>query len=282
MEKYLLKNYDIDINEFRHFSEGIEYQILKCIQCKSLYQTYEPKLSLLIKIYDEYINSVSSLNRKKFPSEDTMWLYSGEMSLISTLINNKSSQLKVLDYACGWGLWAKVARGWGYDVTVLELSSSRSEYLKNSGIRVINSLDNKSEAYDFVNCDQVFEHLCTPIDNLVEINRCLKMGGVVKISIPHTFTVGSTINRLKAFKSGAGTPPDIVAPLEHLNYCNRKGLSILAKVAGFEVIDVSLFSYIIHSKLISPDFVMTIKNILRPFYRRFFANIVFLRKIDGF
>jgi hypothetical protein len=281
MEGYLRQSYDIDLNEFRLLSEGINYEILSCNKCDSLYQSYEPSSSLLLKIYDQYINSADSFSRKQFPSEDVLWLYSGEISLISALLKNNLSKIKLLDYACGWGLWAKMARGWGSDVTVLELSESRRNYLSGFGLKVINSLSDQIEAYDFVNCDQVFEHLCNPISNLIEINRCVKKGGIVKISIPKTFAAWLTVKRLKSFERGAGAPPDILAPLEHLNYCNRDGLIQLASGAGFEPVNVSIFDYITHSKLLAPDFATTIKNLTRPFYRRFFANVIFLRKIDS-
>jgi len=278
MRRYLADSYEIDLEEFELISEGIPYQVQKCCSCGSLFQLFQPNLNLLLKIYDQYINSDESLKRKKFPSNDTLWLYSGEMSLLSSLINKGVADTKLLDYACGWGIWAKVAKGWGYDVSTLELSQSRSRHLQLAGITVINSLIDKIEYFDFINCDQVFEHLCNPIVNLTEINKSLKSGGVVKISIPYSPVSWLSTWSLARFGKGKGTLPDIMAPLEHLNYCNRKGLRILAEHAGFEVINISLFDYFLHFKIIGSSFSTTIKNIARPFYRYFFANVIFLRK----
>ena len=281
MSRYLSDNYDINLEEFALLAKGIPYQVQKCCNCGALFQLFQPTHTLLLKIYDQYINSDESLKRKRSPANDTLWLYSGEMSLLSSLIQKDIAEAKLLDYACGWGVWTKVAKGWGYDVAALELSESRTAHLRQSGITVINSLANHKEYFDFINCDQVFEHLCNPIDNLTEINESLKNGGVVKISIPYSPFSWLSIRRLDRFGKGTGVaPPDILAPLEHLNYCDRKGLRILAYHTGFEVINISLFDYFVHFKTIGSSFSSTIKNIARPFYRRFFANVIFLRKIS--
>lgn len=125
-----------------------------------------------------------------------------------------------------------MAKGWGYDVAALELSESRTAHLRLSGITVINSLAKHKEYFDYINCDQFFEHLCNLIDNLTEINESLKNGGVVKISILFSHFSWLSIRRLDRFSKGTGAPPDILAPLEHLNYCDRKGLRILAEHTG--------------------------------------------------
>lgn len=281
MSRYLSENYDINLEEFALLAKGIPYQVQKCCNCGALFQLFQPTHTLLLKIYDQYINSDESLKRKRSRTNDTLWLYSGEMSLLSSLIQKDTAEAKLLDYACGWGVWTKVAKGWGYDVAALELSESRTAHLRQSGIMVINSLANHKEYFDFINCDQVFEHLCNPIDNLTEINESLKNGGVVKISIPYSPFSWLSIRRLDRFSKGIeASPPDILAPLEHLNYCDRKGLRILAYHTGFEVINISLFDYFAHFKTIGSSFSSSIKNIARPFYRRFFANVIFLRKIS--
>jgi hypothetical protein len=80
------------------------------------------------------------------------------------------------------------------------------------------------------------------------------------------------------FGSGHVSPPDILAPLEHLNYLNRKSLKILADRAGFDVLKVSLTTYLSNSHYLGGSPKEVLKNFIRPFYRYFFANFIFLRK----
>lgn len=95
---------------------------------------------------------------------------------------------KVLDIGCGRGDFAKVI-GILDRYTGLELSSIASKLALQSGINVINetleehAIKNQ-EKYDVVCSFQVLEHVSNPRQFIQSMLDCLKIGGVMIMSLP--------------------------------------------------------------------------------------------------
>jgi 2-polyprenyl-3-methyl-5-hydroxy-6-metoxy-1,4-benzoquinol methylase len=280
MVEYLKRSYRINEDVFLSKAKGVDYVIVNCNKCGLLFQRNQPTEEYLTEIYDSYIDPDKSLRRKNNLPKDVFRLYSDEMDLISEIVEKHPHDLRVLDYASGWGVWAKMGVGWGYKMAALDLSKTRQDHLSESGINSFKYHELPTNSFDLVNCDQIFEHLCSPVETLRDIRRLLADGGLVKISVPHTLLLGRQLKVLEEFCRGATNPPDILAPLEHLNYFTRGSFRSLANQTGFEVMNVSLWKYMKTSHLFGSTLRETAKNIARPFFRRYVANFVFLKRIS--
>ena len=278
MMSYLSSSYRIDTRLFTSIAKGFSYRIMSCRDCELLFQAYIPSESFLSIIYDEYIDPDKSLSNKSL-TEDHCQMYLGDFSLIKKLLGKASSEIKILDYAAGWGNWITLAHKVGFETFALELSDHRKRHLESAGIQVIGEADLSNIYVDCVNCDQIFEHLTDPIAALRKIRECISDNGMVRISVPHSFYPLKEISVLDSGPTRDIMIPDILAPLEHLNYFNRRSLKALAKSAGFELLEVSLPRYLGTTNYRGTSTKETLKNIFRPFYRRYFANIVFLKKM---
>ena len=89
----------------------------------------------------------------------------------------------VLDVGCGTKPYENLFSGESY--TGLEIESDYSRTHSKADFfydGLIIPFD--SESFDGVLCNQVFEHVFNPIDFIKEINRILKIGGSLVISVP--------------------------------------------------------------------------------------------------
>lgn len=277
MITYLSDAYCIDTADFSSIAANASYLILKCRSCGLLFQAYIPSESFLSLIYDQYIDAGESLSNKEFTEEHSR-MYLGDFSLITRLLGKPSSQIKMLDYAAGWGNWISFARRNGFTTYALELSEHRKEHLSRLGVQVVGEREFSSLSLDCINCDQIFEHLTNPVELLRKLAEPLGKNGLVRISVPHSFFPLREVARLKGNLKSDLQIPDILAPLEHLNYFNRPSLKALAELAGLEQVTVSLSDYLTSSNYRGKTKREVLKNISRPFYRKYFSNIVFLRK----
>ena len=277
MLSYLSKSYRLDPSDFESIAEGSYYRILQCQACSLLFQGYVPSESFLTVIYDDYIDPSNSLLKKTLTKEHSR-LYQGDFALIRKLLGKASSDIRILDYAAGWGNWISLAYNSGFKTYALELSEHRKSHLASIGIQVVDESQLANLSMDFVNCDQIFEHLIDPIVVLKSIRKSLNENGLVRILVPHSFFPDREVSLLDRSISNGFKIPDILAPLEHLNYFEKKSLRALAHSAGFELVEVSLLKYISSSNYGGAGMKELLKTIIRPYYRRYFSNIVFLRK----
>tara|TARA_B110000003_G_scaffold274244_1_gene313771 strand:- start:14417 stop:15358 length:942 start_codon:yes stop_codon:yes gene_type:complete len=276
---YITDSYRVDSDEFESVVDDAYYSILECQKCTLLFQGYVPSESFLPIIYDEYIDASGSLSNKKLTKEHSR-LYLGDFALIQKLLGKTPDQIRILDYAAGWGNWIGLANQSGFKTYALELSEHRKEHLSSLGIQVIEETYLSNMVVDFVNCDQIFEHLTDPTTVLKLISSALSGDGLVRISVPHSFRPSKEVSLLNHGLRDGFKIPDILAPLEHLNYFNRRSLRAFAESAGFELIEPSLWDYVRTSNFGGDSISETIKTIIRPFYRKNFANIVFLKKVE--
>ena len=101
---------------------------------------------------------------------------------------------RLLDFACAAGYLFEQAqiRGWdahGCDVGVWAGRAAEERGLKNMHIGELKSLGFPDNHFDVVYASQVFEHLLNPMEDLAELTRILKPGGLLYVEVPNYFTL---------------------------------------------------------------------------------------------
>ena len=86
--------------------------------------------------------------------------------------------------------------------------------------------------FDVVHSSQVFEHLPRPVDELKEIRRVLRPGGILYINVPNYRCLSIVLGR-DDFE--LNTPP------EHVAYYTPRTLAALLSRAGFDVVRTSSY-----------------------------------------
>lgn len=213
--------------------DGGDYEIAKCQECGFVWQAWVLNDDMMQLLYGTWISSEQSLKKKKFGDIALFRKYANEAMAISSLVSKPPYQIDVLDFGMGWGYWANMAKAFGYNVMGLEVSKERVRYAEQMGVEVTDSLtDIKDHKFDFINSEQVFEHITEPLETLNRLSKMLKDNGVIRISVPNGKRTLETLTRpdWKAKK-------DALHPLEHVNCFTHSTLKRLGKGAGLSFIE---------------------------------------------
>lgn len=209
---------------------GARYEIKKCLRCGFLWQSDVPDGELLRKLYDEEIDGDDSLRKKLTAAPEHLEFLAAEVAAIRKLVDRERGEVRVLDFGMGWGQWCLMARAFGYRVYGTELSMSRREYVQGfGGISVVTVGSLADNWLDYVNAEQVFEHVVGVGALVREIVKKMRCGGVLRIGVP---SGGAVERRFRKRDWRCEKGPD--QPLEHINIFTPKALNSFARSCGLE------------------------------------------------
>jgi len=277
---YLLDFYSpVGMVEFEYL-EGANYILCKCNACSLIFQRDIPNDTLMERLYEHWIDPEKAyrMRQKKDGLERYSYYAQEIMQLIGYFKTNPSS-LRFLDFGMGWGKWALMAKAFGCESFGTELSLVRIEHAKKDGIKIIEWDEIPQYSFDFINTEQIFEHIPEPLETLRHLKKGLKTDGVIKISVPS----GNNIERrlkILDWKAPKGSRNSLnpVAPLEHINCFKRSSLAIMVNKANMEEVYMPLtIQYKYTTDWSSLE--RTAKNILLPVYRNLLKrqNYIFIR-----
>ena len=277
--------------EFYSPQGGIEFQYLQnedyilcdCKYCGVIFQKKIPNEYLMERLYEHWIDPKKALENRNNRFNNNPGIYNNyinEIRNVSSCLKSSPSDTKFLDFGMGWGDWLLMANKLGFECYGLELSQSRIEYAESKGINVINWDEAKKLNFDFINAEQVFEHIPEPLITLRELKKLLKPNGIIKISVPTPNNINKILKRMdwKA-KKGSKNSLNDVAPLEHIQCYSRSSLLIMAKLGGMTELTIPLIKqWYNSSNWINPK--SFIRNLLIPVYRNILRkqNYIFLKK----
>lgn len=157
----------------------------------------------------------------------------------------------VLDFGSSWGKWANMALAFGCDVYGLDINPQAIQFCSQRGIKMIDYAQMSGMQFDFINCDQVLEHVKDPLGLMKQFKRCLKPEGCIKISTPNSPKL------LRKLRKGIREDDPIVnpvemdplAPLVHINLFSRESLMRLGQHAGLKPFQQPFFKWFGASQL---------------------------------
>ena len=267
--------------EFEYLNE-MAYVLCECDVCGLIFQRDIPNESLMEKLYEQWIDPQKALSRHQ--EQDDLEYYSNHAQEIMQIISyfrKEPSSLCFFDFGMGWGEWALMAKAFGCNSYGTELSSERIEYAKSNGIKVIRWDEIPQHRFDFINTEQVFEHIPEPLRTLLHLKTALKTDGILKIGVPHANDIKRRL-KIMDWKAPKGSKNSLnpVAPLEHINCFRRTSLLKMASEAEMEEVLIPLTVQYKHITNWSGPKRFA-KNILLPLYRNLLKkqSHIFLRNI---
>lgn len=279
---YLIKFYGVQGSIDLEYLIDSTFSLCKCSNCKGIFQEFIPNDFLMEKLYEEWISPEKALilHKQKAANSPLIDNYIKEIKNIQETFFHLQKNINVLDFGMGWGTWATTARDFGWSVYGVELSKSRIEYAESKRIKIIN-LPSNTIKFDFINTEQVFEHLPEPLETLKNLKEHLSKNGIIKISVP---TANNIQQRLKKMDweepKGSKFSLNPVAPLEHINFYKKESLLEMAKIAGFKEVKMPLK---IQYKNISweGNYKKILKKVIAPVRLNIFndLNYVFFKSI---
>jgi 2-polyprenyl-3-methyl-5-hydroxy-6-metoxy-1,4-benzoquinol methylase len=221
---------------------GASYVLCECDVCGMIFQRDIPNETLMKRLYEHWIDptKVAARYQKNYGLERFSYFAQEIMQIIS-YFEEKPSQLNFLDFGMGWGKWALMAKAFGCNSYGTELSEERIAYAKSNGIKVIDWDEIQRHRFDFINTEQVFEHISEPLNTLRYLKAALKPKGIVKISVPHANDIDRRL-KIMDWKSPKGSTNSLnpVAPLEHINFFRRSSLVKMAEAAEMNEVFVPM------------------------------------------
>lgn len=232
-EHCIYKGYDLDI------LKNYNYSLVECDDCGLLFQKNVPSEELLDLIYNKWLSKnwvdIHDPSFNPYTQSKTLF-YINEINRIISLFNKPASDLRLLDFGMGWGQLCQIAKCMGIDVYGIDHSPVNIDYAKRCGIKTVDIKEVKNMEFDFINTDQVFEHLTDPLRELRLLEKGLAQNGIIKISVPRTWFVKRIVK--KGVKAELFNLKDAyftlnsIAPLQHLNGFNHRSIVKMGERAG--------------------------------------------------
>ena len=137
---------------------------------------------------------------------------------------------ELLDYGCGLGNFLDVVRVHGGSASGVEFDDAGRAAAISKRFRVEKTIDAYGDdSFDVVYMNDVIEHLREPVEDLAEIRRRIKPGGVL-------FVVTMNINGLKS--RIIGDRWDVVTNPTHLWFYDETSLTATLGKAGFNRVEL--------------------------------------------
>lgn len=198
---------------------GAAYELVECGACGFIWQAYVPDERLALRLYDEWISPEESLAARAEADRAFHSVFAWQIRGIAVLLGRRPSAINVLDFGAGWGQWCLMAKAFGYEARGVEISRRRIEYARAQGVDMVADLDGLGGwRADYVNAEQVFEHVAEPVAVLGRLREAVNDGGIVRVSVPNASGVERAVS-LPNWRAGK----DAVQPLEHIS-CYRPGV----------------------------------------------------------
>ena len=201
------------------------YTYSKCNECAFVYVNPRP--------LPEEVEAIYSAHTNPFDQEE----YEGldvERDTLERLIQRLKTEMpkgEILDMGCGRGDFLKIAQDHGFTVNGSDLSTAPSPH-KDIPIfqGFLKDANYRTEQFDVIVTRNTLEHIFDPNEDLRELNRILKPGGLLYVKVPHVkYEEGWRCKAFFGFKS-------LFTPPVHLNHFSTNTLSKILGRNGFEVI----------------------------------------------
>ena len=239
-----------------------DFDLCRCDKCGLVFQRWVPNEALLEYVYGQLAKAQPDVvaSHRGLP---VRLRYQYDIERVLRYFGGDSGT-RVLDFGAGTGLWLEMAAALGCKTAACELDPSVAERLRHLGHSTHRLEDVGVEDFDFINTEQVFEHLVEPRRVLAQLAEGLRVGGILRISVPNG---GDLESRLETedWMAPKGTPTSLncVAPLEHLNCFDHRSLQHLALEVGLEPFVFPL-SVDLHATARLRYSASALKHLIRP------------------
>lgn len=256
-----------------------EFILQECRRCHAITQRFAPGDGLAALLYGKWIDEDPGRAHKRQPGFEEYTHYIQEALIITSFLlrhrrKSAPSELKVLDYGTGWGRFAQALKACGCEVYAFDLSDERREAAARNGLIPVTEDEIARLALDFINTEQVLEHVVSPLETSRLLTSGLASGGVLKVSVPFARWLETadppqidwSMTRSGSEPGRRRGSPMPVFPLEHLTYFKRPSLDVLADMLGLRPVALRLsdeFNFAFDWRSVRS----IARNLTRPFVR---------------
>ena len=200
-----------------------DYTYSKCRACGFVYVNPRPTPEEVEEIYTAHTNPFDQV---EYEGMDV------EAPTLHRLVKRLKRVLpegRILDMGCGRGDFLKIAHDYGYEVQGSDLSTAESPHPEVPIFQgFLKDANFPSQSFDIIVTRNTLEHIFDPNEDLRELNRLLKPGGLLYVKVPHRkYEEGWRCRAFFGFKS-------LYTPPVHLNHFDTFTLKRILDRNGFE------------------------------------------------
>ncbi len=284
IKEYLYRFYDPQGCVEMEYLNGEEYILRQCNVCSLIFQCNIPNDQLMSRIYERWIDS--DIYRPKSNSNPLITRPNllAELLMLPAVLRKQSSQISLLDFGMGWSEWCRIAQALDYKIAGSEINKDQLEYARNYQISIVSLHALVDSSFDYINAEQVFEHIAQPFEVLQLLSRALKPDGVIKISVPNGAGILNQLTHSKwLIPKKSRKSLNAIAPLEHINTYSYSALLELAHLCGLSLKKVNFHNYImwtLNPKILFWALGHSSKSIIcaayTPLYRKIMSQNLYL------
>jgi 2-polyprenyl-3-methyl-5-hydroxy-6-metoxy-1,4-benzoquinol methylase len=263
LSESIQRNFAVTGIDIFELVKDVKYQLRECGNCGLIFQRNCFTEEFMGQIYQQRSLAQEVQARDSAKPLYKSAYYAEEIVALIKMLNRNPGDIDVLDYGMGWGHWCSMAKAYGCNSFGFDVSEYKKEFARGNGIATIDEL--ASERFDYINTEQVLEHVLHPLDTVKMLCQSLKPGGVLKISVPNA--QGIKKNRLLDATGPASKSLYLVSPLMHINAFNHKAIITMAEKAAMKPVKMPVKCEYSNVHLL--NIKQGVKAILRPLYRRF-------------
>jgi len=207
----------------------VGYRLERCESCDLVFVNPRPSQDSLSRLYREK----SPERQAEFYAQTVSPAQIAEYDrILAELIALLPGCGRLLDVGCAGGYFMQRATHAGFEAHGIDLAPWVEALAIRRGVAnvrtgLLRDVRFPDSSFDVVHASQVLEHIPQPVEELAEIRRILRPGGLLYINVPNYQCLSIVLGR-DDFE--LNTPP------EHVAYFTPRTLARLVSSAGFGVV----------------------------------------------
>lgn len=199
------------------------HQLVKCNSCGFVFNQKIPTNEELNEHYSQY-----SYGSEGYLSPITIKSY----NLLLDEFERYRNSNRILDIGCGRGWFLQEARKRGWEVFGTEYSDKAVEICEKSGVKMkqgkLDASEFDNHDFDVITSFEVIEHINNPNEDLKEINKLLRKGGLFYCTTPNFDSL---------MRYYLKEQYNVIDYPEHLSYYTKRTLKKVVEQNGFEMVN---------------------------------------------
>ena len=210
-----------------------------------MFQRFVPDDDLFDEVYGRWIDHGPTAGAIALKGFEVRRQYAFQVINVVKHFRRNPDEIRMLDFGMGWANWVQMAAAFGCAVEGAESNPVQLESAHRRDLTTVSPDALEPERYDFINTEQVFEHLVDPLSLGRRLVGALRPGGVLRISVPNGTHVPALLEKPN-WTAPKGHPQSLnaITPLEHLNTFTHESLNRLGAQLGLQPFTFPLRVYL--------------------------------------
>ncbi len=230
--------------DFSLFAEIFDYPYVECSSCGHIFSQKPPVAQNVQDLYTSSDKTKKAVQAEIYVDKELFLTRVKEIALpkVKYVTERLPGKGGWVDVGCGVGEIVLAAKNLGWDATGVESDKTETDFAKEMGINLVNTLITEENAGKYaadaavISLFNVLEHIASPVDLVKSLAKSAAYGCNFVFEIPRHPSLSSFTNR--AFPEMACRH---IYPPDHLHIFTEQSINIILEKAGLAAEHIWLF-----------------------------------------